>query len=314
MNSKKNQTNMSNDKRHTNLFQNLLENRLSDAEKAEHFGDNPKLLRVLDSAKLLDVPEAKNETAAWTELSTKLNKTQNRIKPTRAMFVSMAAAASVALLIGMFFMFGTSETKFAALAGEHKTVYLPDSSIVVMNAETEIVFDADVWNSNREVKLSGEAFFQVKKGSRFAVVTPNGTVEVLGTSFNTFARGKELNVACRTGKVKVSNTTDNQIVTPGEVVKTSNGKFVKSTFELTEESDWRSGVFCYESADLQTVFDEMERQFNMKISIPKNAGNRKYSGNFDTKEINSALQNVCIPMSLSYTINGNQIEISNQSN
>ncbi len=305
---------MSNDKRHTNLFQNLLENRMSDSEKAEHFGDNPKFLTILEQTKSLNVPEPKTETEAWAELSAKLNQTQNRIKPTRAMYVSMAAAASVALFIGLFFMFGNSETKFTAQLGEHKTVYLPDSSIVVMNAETEISFDSDSWDENREVKLSGEAFFKVKKGSRFAVVTPNGTVEVLGTSFNTFARGTDLNVACRTGKVKVSNKTDNQIITPGESVKTSGEKLVKSTFDNSTESDWRSGTFSYESADLQSVFDEMERQFKVKVSLPKDAKLRKYSGNFDTKNINEALQNVCIPMSLSYTINGNKIEISNKQN
>jgi transmembrane sensor len=43
---------------------------------------------------------------------------------------------------------------------------------------------SDDWSKERTLSLEGEAFFEVQKGSKFSVVTSDGIVEVLGTSFD----------------------------------------------------------------------------------------------------------------------------------
>jgi ferric-dicitrate binding protein FerR (iron transport regulator) len=206
-------------------------------------------------------------------------------------------------------MFQTKETAIYADSGKHISVFLPDSSEVVLNAESEIVFNKKTWNENRLVSLSGEAFFKVKKGSRFTVKTTKGNIEVLGTSFNIFARNEKLTVKCFTGRVKVYNTFQNQIITPGEGVKIENGNQIeKYAFNNQQTADWTKGEFYFESADLKTVFDEIERQYNVKINLPDISG-RKYTGFFTDKNLDQALQNVCIPMKLSFSVNKNKIEI-----
>ncbi len=46
-----------------------------------------------------------------------------------------------------------------------------------------------------------EGFFKVQKGNKFIVHTPAGDVEVMGTSFNVFAREEASKVSCVTGKL-----------------------------------------------------------------------------------------------------------------
>ncbi len=315
MKSEKNQT-MFNDNQHNEMYQKLLENRLSETEMAEHFSDNPKLLNLLDTLKNSGTPVKKSDEHAWAELVAKRNATQARIKPQniRTLAATLSVAASILIIIGLVVLFRETEIKHIAQAGEHLTVYLPDSSQVTLNAETEIRYDQKSWDTDRTLELKGEAFFEVKKGSRFTVQTLNGTVEVLGTSFNTFSRANDFRAACYTGKVKVSNAVDVEILTPGERVESVSTGLKKQTFKPSENSDWRNGVFEYESIDLQIVIDEIQRQFKVEISYPTDLAGRTYTGNFTNKNIDDALQNICIPMNLTYKMTQNKIEIFHQTN
>ncbi len=69
--------------------------------------------------------------------------------------------------------------------GKRSRMVLADGSIVHLNAGSTIRYPAS-FDRKREVYLSGEAFFEVVKNpSRpFLIHLDNGTVKVLGTSFN----------------------------------------------------------------------------------------------------------------------------------
>ena len=55
------------------------------------------------------------------------------------------------------------------------------------------------------------------------------------------------------------------------------------------------------------VFDEMERQFNVKFA-GQNFGDRFFTGSITNKDLKEALDIVCIPLGLNYEI-GNKGEI-----
>jgi hypothetical protein len=54
--------------------------------------------------------------------------------------------------------------------------------------------------------------------------------------------------------------------------------------------------------------DEIRRQFDVEISIPVMTG-RLYSGRFNNKDLNRALELVCLPMGLSFEIQNNKTVI-----
>lgn len=225
----------------------------------------------------------------------------------------VAAAASVLLLL--FFVFPKSESTQELLAenGEKKAYYLPDSSMVELNAGSRLVVDIENWLEERKVQLEGEAFFKVRKGSRFVVESNSGMVEVLGTSFNVNTRAGGLKVDCFTGKVRVSKPTmsDAEILGPLEGVRLAPGisKWQRYQVNPSRQATWRDGMFYFEASPLIKVFAELERQFNIQIDVDEKEYMGEYSGFFETRDIDEALKSVCYPMSLTFEKEGDVVRV-----
>lgn len=70
---------------------------------------------------------------------------------------------------------------------------LPDSSVVTLNHGSRLSYSTDYNKSSRDVRLVGEACFQVARNEHvpFIVKTRQIDVKVLGTVFNVSAYGEE---------------------------------------------------------------------------------------------------------------------------
>ena len=69
---------------------------------------------------------------------------------------------------------------------------------------TTLKYASNKWDKKRRVRLEGEAFFKVAKGSTFTVDTKTGSVKVLGTQFNVKNRIGFFEVVCYEGLVGVT--------------------------------------------------------------------------------------------------------------
>ena len=192
------------------------------------------------------------------------------------------------------------------------SAYLPDGSVVYLNSGTTLQYNSRTWAERREVKLEGEAFFKVKRGSTFSVITSKSITSVLGTSFNVYARGAEVRVCCITGKVLVTSTCngESKLLLPGNVTTVEENTHVelrKANVDL--EAKWVDGKFYFQQARIERVLEEMERQYNVEI-VYKGGSGRMYTGFFTNKNLLEALDLVCIPMQLHYRkLNSSTIEI-----
>ena len=261
-----------------------------------------------DILKQWKVPEGKSTELAWNELQSKLNNRKSHTKLISLRWkplVSVAAAAAVIISLIVFWPNEALHT-VACNAGDYQVVNLPDASTAQLNAGSSLSY-CDDWSDERTVELNGQAFFEVIKGSKFQVVTSSGVVEVLGTSFDVYSRGTDFRVACKTGKVRVSAGKQSVEIAPGFTAVLENDRLLVGEFDLSE-ADWRNGEFIYEEADLMEVFDELRRQFNVQLQAPSTEG-RKYTGRFSNKNLDEALQLVCLPMGLKYTITNNQVVV-----
>lgn len=235
-------------------------------------------------------------------------------KPIRnlRLYWSVAASISILVLLSISYIYFSSGKPEIVLAnkGQHLEVALPDGSEIKVNADSRITYSASGFKRSRELELVGEAFFSVKKGTPFVVKTPIGRVEVLGTTLNVFSREKEFNVSCHTGKVRVSVGTQSITILPGEKVSWSGGVLKKSSFSNDEKAvGWTKGKFSFDNIPLNSIFDEIERQFNVDISA-SGIENRFYTGSFSNTKLTEVLETVCLPMNLEYEIkSGNHISI-----
>lgn len=98
---------------------------------------------------------------------------------------------------------------YHTLKGQTKKIMLNDSTAVWLNANSTMEVLPEYAKETRQVKLTGEAYFEVKHDRKhpFIIATQGIKTQVLGTSFNISAYPilNQLEVTVRTGKVSVSN-------------------------------------------------------------------------------------------------------------
>lgn len=246
----------------------------------------------------------KSEADIWANIEAQLvDRPHGRSMSLNFNLVRWMAAASIVVLfsLGSFLRFYTITIKTPA--GQHLEAMLPDQSEVKLNAQSYVSYHPYWWFVSRKVNLEGEAFFEVQKGRKFTVVSAIGTTQVLGTSFNIFAREEIYKVTCITGTVKVRSRMGYEaIIKPNSKAEINkNGEINVSTqVETFREISWRKNIFLFIATPVHAVFSEIERQYGVKIDI-KIAKESLYSGNF-TKDQNveEILEYVCPALGLKY--------------
>jgi len=254
-----------------------------------------------------------DEDKLWNKLSNKRNKIKSKSKSIFPSWLSIAA--SILLLVGAFLWWNNKGVTVIAQNGEQKEILLPNNSKVVLNSGSKIKYFDNNWEKERKLKLEGEAFFNVTKGVSFEVETDEGVISVLGTQFNIFTRENTLKVTCFEGKVKVESKNNNyeKILEKGDGIILNNNESI-SFNEITNNPSWINGISTFSKTTLKEVFDELERQFNIKLQVENVDLQRKFTGEFNHRDIDVALQKICGAMNLGHSIspNGKTIRINSK--
>lgn len=246
----------------------------------------------------------KSEADVWAEIENKIS--EKPLGESVSLFskvVQWAAAAVLFLLVGLLGVVSTYTKKVESLPGEHVVAELPNGSMVELNAGSTLKYYPLKWRFERKLKLEGEAYFKVTKGSKFYVESAFGTTQVLGTSFNIFARDDQYRVTCLTGKVKVqSRSKETTLLTPNMHVELEDDKLVvKKIYKAEKAVSWKNNEFFFAGRPLKEVIDEIERQYAVTIRLQPELNKRKFGSNFSKKHnVEEVLDFVCKPMKLKF--------------
>ncbi|MBK5209208.1 MAG: FecR family protein [Flavobacteriaceae bacterium] len=221
-------------------------------------------------------------------------------------------AASIALLIGItYFLFNFNQETLKSNYAENKSFVLPDESIVTLNAVSQITYSKASFKKNRQLKLDGEAYFSVKKGSTFNVKTEQGNIEVLGTKFNVKSRENSFKVFCYEGSVAVLHNNTKVILTKGEGVRlTKKNTLIKLPNPETSAPSWLNNESEFMEESYTEVLAEFERQFKVKIVAKSINTNVLFTGGFSNKDLDSAIKSITLPLNINYRIKDNEIILS----
>jgi len=253
------------------------------------------------------IPWEKSKAEVWNDLEAKITK-ENRttihvrhLHPNRQ-WLALAASLVLLLSVSGFMKFYTVKT--FCPEGVHTSLQLPDGSTMELNASTHVAYHPYWWFISREVKLEGEAFFHVEKGKKFKVLSSQATTEVLGTTFNVFARGEDYVVSCHTGSVRLSESKTGSavILSPNErgQMEIAGGFSVTKLEDALDSPGWTNNLIMFSSAPLRLVFEEIERQFGIVIETPGGM-QQVYSGNFSLDQsVENILSLLCLPFDLEY--------------
>jgi len=127
--------------------------------------------------------------------------------------------------------------------------------------------------NNRQLKLEGEAWFEVKSDEShpFEISAGNSTVEVVGTSFNLSAYPVEnyIEIVLDEGKVEFMGNNDEEKVTilPEERLVYQNGQTSKTVVDPDKYSAWTEGKLVFRGDPMAEVARRIERWYNVKVNI-----------------------------------------------
>ncbi|MEM6770550.1 MAG: FecR domain-containing protein, partial [Bacteroidota bacterium] len=224
---------------------------------------------------------------------------------------AIAASVAIVLLAGAGWLW-SGQQSLSTQAGEQLLVELPDGSTSLLNGLSTLAYNIRLWSWRRRVNLTGEAFFTVEKGAAFRVTTQQGTVEVLGTSFNVYDRPSGYEVHCQTGRVAVRTTAAPTpvVLSPLESVRYVDGSATQETYTPTTGPGWQEGVNRYTSSPLSRVITDLTAQFNLEFELEGVDVTQQYSGAFVHDDADTALEMVFAPLGITPTRNGRIVRLA----
>lgn len=235
-------------------------------------------------------------------------------------------AGLLLLSTSLFFVLqNNNTTEYITQYGEIKTILLPDSSTVSLNANSIIKYKSE-WNGDepRQVWLKGEAFFSVvhtTNDQKFIVNTSDLDVEVLGTEFNVNNRTRGTEVVLNSGKVKLSlpplgknGETDNRtkkiFMSPGELVGYSKEekKITKKEVDTERYSAWRKNKLIFEDTPISEIAQILKDNYGLELIIKDSALiNRKYTATYPADNVDVLLNALSKSFNIKISKTDNQV-------
>lgn len=203
-------------------------------------------------------------------------------------FIKLVAAIIVIGVGTVFYSKNKTTTEYAE-AGQKTTFSLPDQSEIVLNSDSKIQYKKWKWNSNRSLKLEGEAFFKVAKGETFDVTTSLGKVTVVGTQFNIKSRNHDFEVACYEGKVKVAFGNKSILLEKGNSVTVQNGTITARMPLNTEKPSWLLNEIQFNNSTLAEIIGEIQRQYGIEIEHSQINSGHYFTGTVPTDNIDTVM-------------------------
>jgi len=195
----------------------------------------------------------------------------------------------------VFYVSKDNKKIYQTAFGEMKKIILPDSSVVMLNANSAISFN-ESWKKDktREVWLEGEAYFNVRHlnknnqkvepGERFLVHTNDLQVEVLGTSFDIRQRRGRTEVVLETGSIVISFNDKKYAalkLKPGDAFTyyPKENKLLKDSIAAEDYTAWKQKKLILRNPTIREITGYLEDNFGKKIVIEDiSLYNRKIEG------------------------------------
>lgn len=171
-----------------------------------------------------------------------------------------------------------SETSTTVITenGQISKVELPDSSQVWLNSGSTLSYNNHFSIENRDLVLTGEAYFDVSKNESLPFVVDCGGLKVkaLGTRFNVNAYDvrKSAQVVLEDGVVElIDNKTHNAFyrMKPGDFVEINlkSNSYKSETVNTMRFTSWKEGIINIYNLSMNEVIKQLEQRYNQQFEL-----------------------------------------------
>ena len=155
--------------------------------------------------------------------------------------------------------------------GSEYNIVLADGTKVFLNAGSEISYPVVFAGDKREVKLKGEAYFEVRKDERrpFFVQAGDVQIQVLGTSFNVTAypgRGR-IETTLEEGKIQLTDGRESVEVSPGKQASydIEDGRFEVKQVDTKLYTAWKDGYYKFDQMTLEDIMETLALWYDLNV-------------------------------------------------
>lgn len=159
--------------------------------------------------------------------------------------------------------------------GGQYSITLSDGTKVFLNAASSLKYPVTFSGSQRQVALTGEAYFEVahNQAKPFKVSSGNQIVEVLGTHFNinSYSDTPIIKTTLIKGSVKVSAGKQTLLLKPGQQSQTiadaaEDFKLIlNKNADVSSEIAWKNGLFQFNGASIREVMQSAARWYDLDV-------------------------------------------------
>jgi len=190
---------------------------------------------------------------------------------------------------------------------------LPDGSKVWLNASSSIHFPTAFTGNQRNVELTGEAYFEIAKNKAkpFHVNVNGMQVEVLGTHFNVNAYADEgtIKTSLLEGSVKIKKGNISGLLKPGQegqLNETTHNIEIKKA-DVNEAIAWKNGLFEFDGADIKSIMREIGRWYDVEIVYAGKVPDRRFEGKISRDAQLSDVLKILELSNVKFSVQGNKI-------
>lgn len=266
----------------------------------------------------------------WEKLQTSISSHTAEAEVPHRSIRPWLVAASISLFLAFGFLLWnelplSSQATFKTAYGETRQLTLPDSSVVILNANSSLEFDED-WSQSetRQVWLNGEAFFEVrekevatsgkKRKLKFIVHTPELQVQVVGTAFSVNTRSEKTQVTLNSGKVIVRDNQDETVeMEPGEQVEFNHQaqKLIKKKVIPENYNAWKDNKLEFVNMPIPEILKMLEERYGWQFEIEANDFlDNRYKGSAPAGQPQVLLNKWQVVYGLKIKVDNNQITIT----
>lgn len=294
-------------------------------------------------APLLTAPELKPGESLWNKIERTIEEPAVIPFISAKMIWRMAAAAIVtAVITGVFLFTGTPNKttvftqQVATQPSSKKHLLLPDGTNIWLNGGSTLSYnDRAFGKKHREVKLVGEAFFDVAKDAEhpFIIHASSINITVKGTAFNVkaFPGQEKVETSLIRGLVEITTQQDPErkiLLRPNEkisvsaekeVVKQSANKTEQPLFIISKlhtdeqnilpETVWMNNMLSFDNESLELLAPKLESWFSVTIHVNEGMQHAHFSGTITKETLRQTLEAMKLSSPFDYEIKNSEVWI-----
>ncbi|MDY6799783.1 MAG: FecR family protein [Bacteroidota bacterium] len=298
-------------------------------QSTEHKNLFNEVKNDLDIINKYKAMERVNVDAAWNTLKSRIEADEHHEEKTKRIINFnrvLKYAALIVIVAGLGFLFNKiyqenfgyySFTEYTADNEVSNEIVLPDGTKVYLNENSSLKYPDEFIGTQRKVKLTGEAFFNVAKNKEkpFIVDVKNAEIRVLGTSFNvrTNIDDSDVEVYVETGMVEVSrkkSAENNILIDSGNMGIVTKTEIKKQKNYDPNIMAWKTKNIVFREEHLVKVFNTLSRVYHVDIHAEnEEILNYRLTTTFKNQDIESVIEVICATFNLKVNYENNEIII-----